>query len=434
MQDQSPKTSSQIISLCIGFLGIQIGFALQAGNVTRILQNFGADLTQVSLLWLIAPLSGALVQLLIGLWSDRNINLGHTRVPYILFGGVLSALALYALPNADLLIALLSPLLVGALIIILIDISFNISMHPLRATIADYLPIHQQPKGYAIQTFLISLGAIIGSTLPYILHQFFHFETISSEGHIPENVKWSFYIGAIVLLICLILTSKAILNGTNKSEQPKKIEQSKSFKIPHMSQKMWQLGLIQFFSWAAFFLIWIFMIPALAQHIYGEYNFSAQSKHYAEAANNTGILFGLYHLSASIFALLLTRLYDRLGIILTHSIALMIGAIGILTIYLSTNMYQLVLPMLCIGIAWASILATPYCLLSRIISRENVGLYFGIFNLFITIPQIVMGLCSGLIIETYFNGKAIFAILIAGVFLGIAALCSLFFRKSLRLR
>lgn len=432
MQERQAKTTFQITSLCIGFLGIQIGFALQAGNVTRILQNYGADLTQVSLFWLIAPLSGAIIQPLIGYWSDRNINSGNTRVPYLLTGGVLCALSLLALPNSDILIALWSPLLIGALLIIIIDLSFNVTMHPLRAAITDYLPIFQQPKGFAIQTFLISIGAILGSTLPYILYEFLAFSTISDQHQIADNVKWSFYIGATLLLITVLITAKAIKKNNIKPLPCAQHEVIKTFYIPHIPKKMWQLGLIQFFSWAAFFLVWIYMTPAIAQHIYSEFNYSSQSKLYAEAANYTGILFGCYHLAASLLSLLLPYLYKKTSVITVHIFSLLIGAIGLLGVFTSTVTQDLYLPMVCIGIAWASILASPFALLSRLIPQQKIGLYFGIFNLFITIPQILVGIGSGILIQDYFEGKAIFAIIISGISLVLAALTALLFRKSLR--
>jgi maltose/moltooligosaccharide transporter len=433
MHEKTTKTTLQITSLCIGFLGIQIGFALQAGNVTRILQNYGADLTQVSLFWLIAPLSGAIIQPLIGYWSDRNINSGSTRVPYLLAGGILCTLSLFALPNSNLLIALWSPLLIGALLLIIIDLSFNISMHPLRAAITDYLPTFQQPKGFAIQTFLISIGAILGSTLPYILHEFLSFSTISESQQIADNVKWSFYIGATLLLITVLITAKAITTNNIKSLSSSQPKKSKTFYMPQIPKKMWQLGLIQFFSWAAFFLVWIYMTPAIAQHIYAEYDYSSQSELYAEAANYTGILFGCCHLAASLFSLALPYLYKKTNVIFTHTLALFIGGIGLLVVFKSNTVDELYMPMICIGVAWASILASPFALLSRLIPQQKIGLYFGIFNLFITIPQILVGLGSGILIQHYFEGKAIFAITIAGISLLLAGSAALLFRKSLKL-
>lgn len=433
MREQPAKSLLQISFLCAGFLGIQIGFALQAGNVTRILQNYGANLTEVSLFWLIAPLSGAIIQPLIGLWSDWQIHKGSSRIPFLLCGGILSVLALLALPNANLLMTVWSPLLIGALLLVIIDISFNVSMHPLRAAIPDYLPLHQQPKGFAIQTFLISIGAIIGSTSPYILNRYFGLASISLDNNIPDNVKWSFYLGAFLLLITILITSQIILKSKTAHTPSIKSHHEKSLSIPQLPAKMWRLGVIQFFSWASFFLVWIYMTPAVAQHIFQEYSHDPQAESYSKAANITGVLFGCYHFSASIFSLILPRLYKKYSIINTHLVALFIGGIGLFLIIQCSAIQQLYAPMFLLGISWASILASPFALLSRIIPTHKIGLYFGVFNLFITLPQILIGLCSGFIIKEIFSGQAIYALVIAAVSLGLAALMSVFFRKSLSL-
>lgn len=430
MQEQKPKPLLSITFLCAGFLGIQIGFALQAGNVTRILQNYGADLTQVSLFWLIAPLSGAVIQPLIGFWSDRHKNRGNSRVPFLLLGGIMSMLALLALPNANILMALWTPLIMGAFMLIIVDVSFNISMHPLRAAIPDYLPMYQQPKGFAIQTFLISIGAILGSILPYVLHHFFALKTTSEDNNIPDNVKWSFYLGAFILIATILITAISI----RKNQAISTIKaQAKTFYLPKIPKKMWNLGVIQFFSWAGFFLVWIYMTPAVAQHIFQEYSYDPQSESYSKAANITGVLFGCYHLSASIFSLILPRLYKKYKIIDTHLVSLCVGGLGLLWIITCTNINQLYVPMLLLGIAWGSILASPFALLSRIIPHGKIGIYFGVFNLSITLPQIIIGLCSGFMIKELFDGMAIYALVIAALFLILATLASILFRKSLSL-
>lgn len=434
MKEVNNKSPLQIISLCIGFLGIQIGFALQAGNITRILQNYGADLNQVSLFWLLAPLTGMLVQPIIGYISDKWINSGKTRIPFLLAGGVLSAITLLALPNADLFVMLISPLLFGGLFILLSDMAFNISMHPLRATITDYLPPSQQSKGFTTQTFLISIGAIIGSGLPYIMHHYFNISTIASANQIPDNVKWSFYIGGITLLICILINIKGILNV--KMTLHPNLENGSSvsrsiLNLTDIPSIMWKIGLIQFFSWSAFFLIWVYMTPAIAQHFYNEYNHLPSSTAYAEAANYTGILFAVYHIAASVFSLLLPYLYRKLDLLNTHFIALILGGIGLIWMYISKETNHLIICMSLLGMAWASILATPFILLSKYIDKRKIGLYFGLFNLFITVPQILNGLWSGFIIEKYFDNNAIFAIVLAGISLIIAALLCLFFTKRL---
>ncbi len=437
MKEINRKTNLQVISLCIGFLGIQIGFALQAGNATRIFQNYGADLNQISLFWLIAPLTGMIVQPIIGHISDRWIKHGGTRVPFLLAGGIVSTIALFAIPNADLFISFIPPLLFGGIFFLLTDTAFNISIHPLRAAIADYLPQHQQSQGFTTQTFLISIGAIIGSGLPYCLHVLFDTESTAATHQIASNVKWSFYIGGLTLLLCIIITSISIIRVKPLSlhtaeNSPIASKTRLSFRmIPHV---MWKIGIIQFFSWSAFFLIWVYMTPAIAQHFYDEYNHLPTSSNYAKAADYTGILFAIYHISASICSLLLPFVFRRLSLISSHSIALCCGGIGLLLIYLSNDTSYLLIAMALIGIAWASILATPFILLSNYIAKEKIGLYLGLFNLFITLPQILNGLFSGYIIDKIFDSSAIYAIVLASISLFIAAIISIVFKKSLTQR
>lgn len=437
MKEINRKTNLQVISLCIGFLGIQIGFALQAGNATRIFQNYGADLNQISLFWLIAPLTGMIVQPIIGYISDRWMKKGGTRVPFLLVGGIISAISLFAIPNADLFISVISPLLFGSLFFLLTDAAFNISVHPLRAAITDYLPQQQQSQGFTTQTFLISIGAIIGSGLPYFTHVLLDVDTTAATHQIANNVKWSFYIGGLTLLICIIINIKGILkiklaNFHQADDIP--IFHSKKITLANIPPVMWKIGIIQFFSWSAFFLIWVYMTPAIAQHFYNEYNHLPSSLTYAKAADYTGILFAIYHISASICSLLLPLVYKRLSLISSHSVALSCGGIGLLLIYLSKDMDYLIIAMILIGIAWASILATPFIVLSNYIVKEKIGLYLGLFNLFITFPQLLNGLFSGYIIEVVFDNKAIYAIVLASLSLFTAAILGFLFKKSLTQR
>lgn len=432
---QTNLDQKRIINICIGFLGIQIGFALQAANITRILQNYGADLNQLPFFWLVAPLSGMLIQPIIGYISDKWVSNGKTRAPLILGGGILAAACLAIFPNAPYFTNLLTPLIFGAIVIILIDAAFNISMHPLRASISDYLPIKQQPAGFALQTFLISIGAVFGSILPYVLAKYFHLNDTSIDISIPENVKWAFYIGAAILLLTIIINSLAI-----GSQHKTKITSPCISKPPHVGfllllkstpTAMWRIGVIQFFSWSALFLIWVFMTPAVAQHFYKEYIHEAHNQNYADAANMTGILFGIYHIIASLFALLMPLLYKRWGLTNLHFFALFVGALGLISIYFLDNIDMMWLPMCLLGIAWSSILATPFALVSRHITKERVGIYLGVFNVFITLPQIIIGIIGGYTLKNVFDGKAIYMLVLAGGLMLVSSICCLLYKKSI---
>lgn len=433
---EKEKTDLQIVGLCIGFLGLQIGFALQASNITRILHNYGANLDQIALFWLIAPATGALIQPVIGHLSDQWVKKGETRIPLLLFGGVLSTLTLLALPNAQLFITILSPLLFSAIFIFLTDVAFNTTLHPLRSTITDYLPASQQNKGFTIQTFLISIGAIIGSSLPYLLQQMTHKST-SSQVIVAENVKQAFYVGALIMIITTLMNSWSILKQKKQVKTTKNLLQqikvnntSLWHTLFHLPNKVWKIASIQFFSWTAFFLLWVYTTPALVQQYYQQRSYDTQSLANEEAGNLTGVLFAYYHLSAGLFALLLPTLFLKWKVLTIHGTALILGFIGFIWIYNANNIDSLHLPMLLIGVAWSSILASPFILLSQVTPKKQVGLYFGLFNIFITLPQILTGALSGYIMRFVFNNQAILAIALAGGCLLIAGLLSFYFTSS----
>lgn len=431
------KTTFQIVCLCIGFLGLQIGFALQAGNITRILHNYGANLDQIAYFWLIAPLTGTFIQPVIGHLSDQWIKKGKTRTPFLLLGGLLSTLTLVALPNAELFITLLSPLVFSALFIFIADVAFNATLHPLRTTITDYLPASQQNSGFTIQTFLISLGAILGSSLPYLLQQYTHIGNSLTESIIPDNVKYAFYIGAIILLVTILLNSHSILRQKTPSSTHSHsvtldaVQQTSFFQmLINLPGQIWKIGLIQFFSWISFFLLWVYMTPALAQHYYHQPLYDGQTIVNEKAGNFTGVLFAYYHLAAGLYALALPFLFKRWNVLTIHGFSLTLGAIGFLWVFIAQNPDNLYIPMLCIGIAWSSILASPFILLSQITPKNQVGFYFGLFNIFITLPQIIIGLGSGYIISFLFDNKAIYAILLAAVAISIASGLSFYFKTN----
>src|SRR5690606_19040581 len=362
----------QMTNISIGFLGIQLGFALQAGNVSRILQTFGAHLEHLSLFWLVAPLTGMIIQPIVGYYSDRTWTSLGRRKPYLLLGGCIAALALLFLPNANLFTHLIPPLLLGVFLMIVVDTAFNTSMHPLRALVSDLVPPEQQGLGYAMQTFLIGVGAIIGSILPYILVEYFHVNKITTTGAIPDNVSWSFYIGARILLLCLLWTLFTVKEKPKPLSHTYTEQSAKGFQqiiqdIRQMPFPMIKIGIVQFFSWFALFTMWVYTTPALAQHIYKLPVLDASSEAYADAGNLTGLLFGIYSFVATVIALALPYVYNRLGQVYTHALSLFLGALGFISIFFIENSSLLLIPMIAIGIAWASILATPYALLAQIL-------------------------------------------------------------------
>lgn len=423
----------QILSLSMGFLGIQFGYALQNANASRILQTFGADIEQLSWFWLAAPITGMIIQPIIGHYSDHTWTKLGRRRPFFLVGAILAAIALILMPNAGAFTSILPAMFIGAGFLMIMDASFNVAMEPFRALVADMLPADQSTLGFSIQTFLIGVGAVIGSWLPYVLAEWVGISKVAKSGGIPDNVVFSFYIGAAVMIVTILWTvfstkeySPEEMASFHIDSEPIKQEKSKFsdiFKdIVAMPKTMKQLGLVQFFSWIALFGMWVFTTPAVAQHVYGLAVNDTKSALYQDAGNWVGIIFGVYNGVAMIYALLLPSIAHKIGRKMTHSISLIAGAIGLLSIYFITNPTNLIFSMIGVGMAWGSILSMPYAILAPALPVRKMGIYMGIFNIFITVPQIINGIFGGMIVKRIFDSQAIFALIMSGCFLLIAAI------------
>jgi len=377
----------QIWNMSFGFLGIQFGFALQNANASRILQTFGANVEHLNWFWLVAPLTGMIVQPIVGYYSDRTWTRLGRRRPFFLGGAILTSLALIAMPNAPHLAGFIAPMFIGGGLLMIMDASINISMEPFRALVADKLPEEQHTLGFSVQTMLIGIGAVVGSWLPYILSNFFGFSKVAAhEGEVASNVIWSFYIGAIVLITTIVWTvasTKEYPPHVYEDEQKEKTEGNKKFFIP---KRMIQLLLVQFFSWFALFSMWVYTTPAIAAKFYGTTDPNSLS--FQEAGDWVGILFGVYNGVSAVIALTLPLIAKRVGKRGTHAIALTIGGLSFLSITLFSNATWLIVPMIGIGIAWGSILSMPYAMLASAIPPKQMGIYMGIFNMSITIPDV----------------------------------------------
>lgn len=417
----------QIWNMSFGFLGIQFGFALQNGNASRILMTFGADMHELSWFWLVAPITGMLIQPIVGYMSDRTWTRLGRRRPYFLVGALLTSIALILMPNAPHFAGIIAPMFVGGGLLMIMDASINISMEPFRALVADKLPEEQHTLGFSVQTLLIGIGAVVGSWLPYILGNWFGVAKEANEsGLIPSNVTYSFYIGAFVLISSMLWTI------FTTSEYPPEVlaegeetEEKQKIKIPSI---MLQLIAVQFFSWFALFAMWVYTTPAVAFQFFGTTD--PDSKAFQEAGDWVGILFGIYNGISAMLALSLPILAKRLSKKRTHAIALFIGGISLLSFVLFKDSNYLIIPMIGIGIAWASILAMPYAMLANSIPAKRMGMYMGLFNFSITIPQIASGIFTGLILKYFFNNNPVLCIVMAGVSLLIAAGLSLLINEK----
>jgi maltose/moltooligosaccharide transporter len=425
----------EIWNMSFGFLGIQMGFALQNANASRILQIFGADIHELSWFWLVAPVTGLIVQPIIGYYSDRTwTSLGRRR-PFFLTGAILAAIGLILMPNADWFIALLPSLWVGAGMLFIMDASFNVAMEPFRALVADKLPSDQRTLGFSVQTILIGIGAVIGSWLPYVLANWFDISNRTVVGEVPLNLLLSFVIGAAILvgsILVTVITTKEyspeelekmddhVEDTVDEKEKSSLMDIFSDFaKMPHT---MRQLSWVQFFSWFGLFGMWVFATPAIAHHIYGLPLTDSSSATYQDAGDWVGVLFGVYNGVSAVFAFFLPAIALKIGRKSTHIMSLFIGALGMLSIYIMPNEYWLLLSMFGIGIGWASILAMPYAILAGSIPPKKMGVYMGIFNFFIVIPQIVNALIGGIMVKYLYDGNPVYALVTSGVAFLIAAI------------
>jgi maltose/moltooligosaccharide transporter len=432
----------QIWNMSFGFLGIQFGFALQGGFMSRIFQTLGAGKEDIPLLWIAAPLTGLLVQPIIGYMSDRtwSVKWGRRR-PYFLVGAILSSISLFFVPNSP-------ALWVAAGFLWILDASINVAMEPFRALVADKLPQSQRSYGFVVQTLIIGIGTWVASNLPWMVSQF----GVSNEaeiGIVPMSVKVAFAIGAFVFLASILYTV-----FTTDEYPPEDMEEFKKEKakknnfipdilnnIGSMPTTMKKLGVIQFFSWFAFFTMWSLANPALTEHVYqtpapieSAYNmadniqaeaFKLANTQFQESSNLVGSAMGIYGLSSMAFALLLTLYTSKRNINrkYVHMVSLMLGGIGFLYMnYASpeTLIYSFIL----IGFAWGSILSMPYAMLSSSVDPKKMGVIMGIFNMFIVIPQIIAALGGINYVSNLLGEAAINAMTVAGISLVIAGLCN----------
>jgi len=473
---QKPRLSFwQIWNVSFGFLGVQFGFALQNANASRILSDLGADLHSLSLFWLVAPIMGLIIQPIVGSASDKTWNKLGRRNPYILAGGFAAAIGMLLMPNSATLASFITPLFFGAMMLALMDASFNLAFQPFRALVSDMVPAQQRNVGYSIQSFLINIGAVFGSILPFVLTNVIGLENTANNGQVAPSVIWAFYIGATVMLgsvLWTVIRTKEYKPGTNglpALEEPK-VEQPLSEKfigflslVKTMPTTMKQLAVVQFFSWFALFIMWVYTMPAIAQHIWGidakwfdpTYLESVGTipEHIAQAKGTAGdwvgIIFAAYSLFAAIASLFMAKVANKIGRKLTYSLSLLAGGIGYLSIMLVHNpeivlvnlgitqitvpqgAVLLFLPMIGVGMAWAAILAMPYAILAGSLPVKQTGVYMGIFNFTIAAPRIISGIFAGWILTAVFDNQAIYIIMLAGISMLLGALAVNFVKEDI---
>ncbi|MCU0336395.1 MAG: MFS transporter [Sediminibacterium sp.] len=424
----------QIWNISFGFLGVQIGYSLQNANTSRILSAIGADPHHLGFFWLAAPLAGFIVQPIVGMSSDKTWTRFGRRIPFILGGCVVSALAMLFMPNSEHFAALLPPLFFGAAMLLLMDTSFNVTMQPFRALVSDMVPEKQRNQGYAIQSFLINAGAVVGSLLPFVLTSIGVANEPAEGEKVAPTVIWSFYFGGAALLLSVLWTSfrtkeyppeeYARYNNINTEQ---KVKMNFFDLLMNIPKTMLQLAVTQFFSWFALFLMWVYTTQGIAEHIWGTAD--PKTKEFNEAGNWTGVIFAAYSVFAALYSLVLTPMANKFGRKNTYMFSLLCGGVGLLSMMFIQDKNLLFLSMIGVGIAWAAILALPYAILASSLPAEQTGVYMGIFNVTITLPQIAAGLLGGLALQLM-GGHAIHVIGLAGASMAWGGISAYFVIKE----
>ena len=476
----------QIWNMCFGFLGIQFGLALQNANVSRIFQTLGAEVDQVAGLWIAAPLTGLLVQPIVGYFSDRTWTRLGRRRPYFLAGAIVTTLALFVMPNSP-------ALWIAAGTLWILDASINISMEPFRAFVGDQLPARQRPTGFAMQSFFIGVGSVVASLLPWLLAKWGVANT-AAPGQVPDTVRYAFYLGGVVVFAAIgwtVLRSREyppeVLASFEDAEPAQPLRAGGQAPLAAvlgwllagallatvifaqgwdrmlyvlagmlggygvllllaralppggmlptivsdmraMPSTMRRLAVVQFFSWFALFAMWIYSTAAVAQVHFGSTD--PTSVAYNEGANWVGVLFAAYNGFAALAAMAIPWMVRTLGTRVSHLVNLVLGGIGLLSVALIRDPQWLLLSMLGVGFAWASILSLPYVMLSESLPARKMGVYMGIFNFFIVIPQIVAASLLGFLLRSLFGGQPVWALSIGGASLILAGLCVLWVRTE----
>ena len=422
MSEQRTKFST-IWNMSFGFLGIQFGWGLQMANMSAIYEYLGASADEIPMLWLAAPLTGLIVQPIIGHLSDHTWSptLGRRR-PYFLVGAILSSLALIAMPQS-------SALWMAAGLLWILDASINVSMEPFRAFVADLLPQQERTRGFAMQSFFIGVGAVLASAMPWMLTNWFGVAP-SAPGTIPITVKLSFYIGSAAFFGAVLYT---IL--TTKEHPPADMEAFRRAKkqsagigatvsevlaaLKAMPLTMRQLAPVQLCTWLGLFCMWLYFPVAVARNVFGAPDTS--SPLYQQGQEWAGVCFGAYSAVCFLFAFWLPVLAKKVGRKMTHTICLLCGAAGLMSVAVITKPALLLLSMTGVGIAWASTLSMPYAMLAGSLPEGKTGVYMGIFNFFIVIPEIVAALGFGWVMNNLLDNNRMAAVVAGGAFMALAA-------------
>ena len=424
-------------NLSFGFFGVQIAFALQSANTSRIFSTLGADPHNLSYFWILPPLMGILVQPIVGAASDRTWTRLGRRLPYLLIGAAIAVIVMCLLPNAGSFgLSIAGAMVFGFIALMFLDTSINVAMQPFKMLVGDQVNERQKGLAYSIQSFLCNAGSLVGYLAPITLTAI-GISNLAPEGQVPDTVIYSFYIGAAVLILCVIYSFATIremppaeyaaFHGISKEESEKKSENV--FKLLKKAPKtFWTVGLVQFFCWAAFMYMWTYNTGAVAEQAYGwSSSQGTQTISYNEAANWSGILFAVQAVGSVIWAAILPRFKNRK---MAYCLSLVIGGIGFISTLFFHDKWLLFISYLLVGTAWAAMLAMPFTILTNSISGKHMGAYLGLFNGTITIPQIVAAALGGVVFSLLGGEHQLNMIILAGALLIVGGLCVSFIKET----
>ncbi len=419
-------------NISFGFFGVQIAYALQSANISRIFATLGADPHDLSYFWILPPLAGIIVQPIVGAASDRTWTRFGRRIPYLFVGSLVAVIVMCLLPNAGSFgMAVGAAMMFGLISLLFLDTSINMAMQPFKMMVGDMVNEKQKGLAYSIQSFLCNAGSLVGYLFPFIF-TWIGISNIAEKGTVPDSVIYSFYIGAIILILCVIYTTVKV-----KELPPKEFEEFHGITAAEKKEKtdfisllknapkvFWTVGLVQFFCWAAFMYMWTYTNGAIADTVWSTTD--PESAGYQEAGNWVGVLFALQAIGSVTWAVVLPMFKSRK---LAYSLSLVIGGIGFISTLFFHNQYLLFVSYILIGCAWAAMLAMPFTILTNSISGKNMGAYLGLFNGTICLPQIIAAVAGGLLLSMV-GGRQVHMLVLAGVFLIAGAVCVYFIKET----
>ncbi len=419
-------------NISFGFFGVQIAYALQSANISRIFATLGADPHNLSYFWILPPLAGIIVQPIIGSASDKTWTRFGRRIPYLFIGSLVAVLVMCLLPNAGSFgMAISTAMIFGLISLMFLDTSINMAMQPFKMLVGDMVNEKQKGLAYSIQSFLCNAGSLMGYLFPF-LFTWIGINNVAAKGTVPDSVIYSFYIGSAILMLCVIYTSVKVkemppkefeeFHGITADEKQEKTDFISLLK--HAPKVFWTVGLVQFFSWAAFMYMWTYTNGAIADTVWNTTN--VQNAGYQEAGNWVGVLFAVQAIGSVLWAVILPLFKSRK---LAYSLSLLLGGCGFVSTLFFTDQYLLFISYLLIGCAWAAMLAMPFTILTNSISGKNMGAYLGLFNGTICVPQIVAAVVGGGILHLV-GGKQINMLVLAGALLMIGACCVYFVKET----